>query len=214
MHGMQTLYRLTTGAITLLAVATQYWILMEGRTGMALLQSSVQFFSFFTILTNILAAVALLMPVVAPQSRLSQFLMRPSVRTAITGYIIIVGLVYYLLLRNVGNQHGLGLFIERALHYITPPLFVLDWLLFVPKQGVGWKVGLASLGFPLVYIVWTLAHGALTGWYPYPFIDVPDLGYPRVLKNMAGLVASFLGLELALVGIGRMISQVRELLAR
>lgn len=206
---MATIYRTAAGLITLLAVAVQYWVVMEGRSGDALVRSSIEFFSFFTILTNILAGVALLWPVIAPRTRLAHFLMRPSVRTAITGYIIIVGVVYYLLLRNVGNQHGLGLFVERALHYITPPLFVLDWLLFVPKNGLSWKVGFASLGYPFVYTVWTLLHGAFSGWYPYPFIDVPQLGYSRVLVNMVALVASFLGLELALVGIGRLIAQLR-----
>lgn len=207
---MQTLYRTIAGAVTLLAVAVQYWIVIEGRTGLELFESSVQFFSFFTILTNVLAGVALILPALAPEARVSQFLLRPSVRTAITGYIIIVGVVYYLLLRNVGNQQGVGLFVERSLHYVTPPLFVLDWLLFVRKNELSWKVGVASLGYPLVYGTWIMVHGAFTGWYPYPFIDVTDLGYPRVFTNMTALIASFLGLEMSLVGVGRLISQVRE----
>jgi len=84
---------------------------------------------------------------------------------------------------------------------------VLDWLLFVPKGEVAWRNGIASLGFPAVYAAWTLGHGALSGWYPYPFLDVPDLGYPRTLLNIAGLVLAFLALELLLVGIGRLINR-------
>ena len=52
--------------------------------------------------------------------------------------------------------------------------------------------------------MWTLLHGAVSGWYPYPFLDVSELGYPRTLLNIAGLVLAFLVLELALVGIGRL----------
>jgi len=74
--------------------------------------------------------------------------------------------------------------------------------LFVPKQNLNWRVGLSAMGFPLVYLVWTLAHGAVSGWYPYPFVDVAELGYPRALANIAGLVLVFLGLEVTLVGIG------------
>ncbi len=44
-----------------------------------------------------------------------------------------------------------------------------------------------ALLFPLAYGAWTLAHGAATGWYPYPFVDVVDLGYLRVLANIVGL---------------------------
>ena len=75
---------------------------------------------------------------------------------------------------------GWQLFFERVLHYVTPPLFVLDWLLFVPKgeRRLEDRLRLA-LGFPPLYAVWTLVHGALTGWYPYPFLDVAELGYPQ-----------------------------------
>ncbi len=89
-----------------------------------------------------------------------------------------VGTVYYALLRNVGHAQGWALFFEHVLHYVTPPLFVLDWLLFVPKGEVAWRNGIACLGFPAAYVGWTLAHGAVSGWYPYPFVDVPALGYP------------------------------------
>lgn len=207
---MKDAYRFTAGAITLSAVAVQYWLIVADKEGAAFLSSTVHFLSFFTILTNLLAGVALLWPVLAPRSDLGRFFDRPSVRTAIAGYIIVVGTVYYLLLRNVSNAQGWQLFLEHVLHYVTPPLFVLDWLLFVPKADVAWRNGLACLGFPAAYAAWTLGHGAATGWYPYHFLDVPDLGYPQTLLNIAGLVLAFLVLELALVGIGRAIARAAE----
>jgi hypothetical protein len=69
---------------------------------------SVHFFSFFTILTNLLAAAAMLLPVVAPNSSVGRFLDRPSVRTAITGYIVIVGTVYFALLATSIMPPGSG----------------------------------------------------------------------------------------------------------
>ncbi len=205
----RTLYRAVAGVIVLGVVVIQYGLVTRDESGAALLTTTIHFFSFFTILSNILAGAALLAPVVAPTARAGRFFERPSVRTAITGYIIIVGVVYYLLLRNISHATGAQLLFERALHYVTPPLFVLDWLLFVAKGGVDWRVGFASLEFPAAYAGWTLIHGALTGWYPYPFLDVGELGYPRTLLNIAGLVAAFLVLELALVGIGRGIEGLR-----
>jgi hypothetical protein len=200
---LKTTYRAAAGAFTAFAVGMQYWLLVRGDTFAGLAASSIKFFSFFTILTNALAVAALLVPLIAPRSTVGQFLARPSVRTAITGYIIMVGTIYYLLLRDLSQRQGWPLFFERMLHYVTPPLFVLDWLGFVPKRDLNWRVGLGAMGFPLAYLVWTLAHGAVTGWYPYPFVDVAELGYPRVLANIAGLVLVFLALEVALVGIGR-----------
>jgi hypothetical protein len=204
--GAKAFYRALAGAFALFSVAAQYWLVV--LDGDALVRGSLHFFSFFTILTNILAAVALLAPVIAPASALGHFLVRPSVRTAIAGYIIVVGVVYYALLQGLGPRQGLALYLEYVLHYVTPPLFVLDWLLFVPKGNVPWTTGLAGLGFPAGYAAWTLVHGAMSGWYPYPFVDVADLGYPQALLNIAGLVAAFLVLELALVGLGRLIASL------
>ena len=205
---VKDIYRTIAGAIGLFAVGFQYWSIVLQRSDGAVFTPTVHFFSFFTILTNILAVLALLLPVVAPASRIGRFLDRPSVRTAIAGYIIMVGTVYYLLLRNLGQEEGWTLFFEHVLHYVTPPLFVLDWLLFVRTGEVAFRNGILCLGFPALYVAWTLAHGAATGWYPYPFVDVPELGYPRALLNIAGLVVAFLALELVLVAIGRGIARL------
>lgn len=199
---LQTTYRAAAGAFIALCVVMQYWLLVRGATLAGMAASSLKFFSFFTILTNILAAATLLLPLIAPRSAAGQFLARPGVRTAITGYIIMVGVIYYLLLSDLSQRQGWPMFFERMLHYVTPPLFVLDWLAFVDKRDLNWRLGFAALGFPLAYIAWTLLHGAVAGWYPYPFVDVTELGYPRASLNIAGLALVFLALEVALVGLG------------
>ena len=206
---MKNIYRTIAGVIGLIGVAVQYWLVAEGKSGEALVGTTVHFFGYFTILTNILVAAAMLLPVAAPNSGLGRFLERPTVRAALVGYIVIVGTVYYLLLRNLENATGLHLYFEYVLHYVTPPLFVLDWLLFVPKGGVGWRNGVDSLTYPTAYLVWTLAHGAVSDWYPYPFIDVAKLGYERVLLNSAGLVLAFLVVELVLAGTDRLIKRAQ-----
>lgn len=66
------------------------------------------------------------------------------------------------------------------------------------------------LGYPLVYAAYSLIHGAVTGFYPYPFINVSNLGYDKVLINMAVLVLVFLGLGLALIGIDRRMGRSNE----
>jgi hypothetical protein len=112
---MKNLYRTFVGALGLVAVAVQYWLVTHGQGGALLPASSVRFFSFFTILTNLLAAVAMLAPVLAPESSLGRILGRPSVRTAIAGYIVIVGTVYYALLSAIDKATGLHLYLEYVL---------------------------------------------------------------------------------------------------
>jgi hypothetical protein len=204
---IRDVYRALAGALTLALVVMQYVQVTAGDSGAALRAATIHFFSFFTIQSNLLAAAALLIPVIAPASAAGQFLARPSVRTAITAYIIVVGVVYYLLLHGISQATGWRLTFEHALHYVTPPLFVLDWLLFVPKRDLPWTPRPAALVFPTVYAVWILILGAATGWYPYPFLDVGKHGYAGVAVSIAWLVLAFLALGLALVGCGRLMQR-------
>ncbi len=50
----------------------------------------------------------------------------------------------------------------------------------------------------------------MTGYYPYPFINVAEFGYDKILINMAVLVLVFLGLGLALIGIDRRMGRGNE----
>jgi hypothetical protein len=88
-------------------------------------------------------------------------------------------------------------------HEVAPALYVLDWLLFVPKGYLKFRSALVSIAFPMAYGAYSLIQGALTEFYPYPFLDVSKLGYERVLINMTGLFVVFAGLGLLLIAIGR-----------
>jgi hypothetical protein len=66
------------------------------------------------------------------------------------------------------------------------------------------------LAFPLVYGIWTLVHGARSGFWPYPFLDVGALGWSPVLVHMAAMSALFLGLGLVLVLIDHLLGRLRR----
>jgi hypothetical protein len=125
------------------------------------------------------------------------------VRTAIATYIIVVGVTYHLILRQLWDPQGWQWVADVTLHYVTPVLFVLDWLLFVPKRTVPWWTAIVALVFPLVYLAWTLWHGSWSGFYPYPFVDVSKIGLEKALTNAGGMTAAFLVLCLVLILIGR-----------
>ncbi len=196
---MAALLRTLAAAIGWFAVGLQYWLVMTGDIGPDPINRTINFFSYFTILTNIIAAIAMSASVLAPGS----FFDRPSVRTAITTYIIVVGIVYHLILRDLWNPQGLQWVADISLHYVTPILFALDWLLFVPKRGIPWKTAFTALAYPLVYMGWTLWHGSWSGFYPYPFVDVSQIGLEKALQNAGGMTIAFLALTLLLILIGR-----------
>ncbi len=131
-------------------------------------------------------------------------------RTAILAYIIIVAVIYHYLLAKLWNPQGWELLADTIEHVVTPALYVIDWVLFVPKGTLRWKSAFIWLLFPLAYAVYSLIHGAIMGFYPYPFINVSNLGYDKVLSNMGILVLVFLGLSLALIGIDRRMGRGNE----
>jgi hypothetical protein len=159
----------------------------------------VRFFSFFTIETNLLLATVLTISVVRSQA--DHVMLRPSVKSAVTAYIIIVGLVYAILLRHLAHLQGLQLFADNILHVAIPILYPLYWLAFVPKKRLQWSDPFLWLIFPLAYFVYTLLRGAAFGIYPYPFFDVAKLGYARVSVNALILLGVFCGVGLIVTAI-------------
>jgi hypothetical protein len=208
---MQTTLRVISAAAGLIALGLQFVLEIQIPRGPGLFGSTINYFSYFTILANVAAAVAMLVPVITPESGLGQFLSRPSVRTAIASYLIVVSATYVLFLRHVGNDQGLERVADELMHYVTPVLFIVDWLAFVPKGHVPWRMIWISLIPPTAYGVWTIVHGATTGWYPYPFVNMRSIGYQEGLMNMAVFLAVFISVQLTLIVTDRLIASVRRL---
>jgi hypothetical protein len=84
-----------------------------------------------------------------------------------------------------------------------PPLYVLDWLAFVPKQSLRYRQVPFWLIFPLAYAVVTMVRGATTGYYPYGFLDAGRFGYRLIGINIAVLTLFFIFLSVGFVALGR-----------
>lgn len=188
------------------ALALQLYLTLQLSlaNGKTLSAGLVIYFGFFTILTNLIVAVALSAQLVWPQTGAGQFFARPDVNTAVAAYIAVVGIVYSLLLRHIWDPQGAQLLVDRLLHDVVPVAFLLFWWFAVPKQDLLWSQAPRWLVYPLTYFVYSLIRGELTGLYPYPFIDVTQLGYARTLVNAAGMVLGFLLVALLLIAVSRL----------
>lgn len=171
--------------------------------GMTTVGAMIAYFSFFTIVTNLLVVLGLTFSLWMPNSGGGRFFSRPVVVAGITTYIAMVGATYSLLLRHVWNPEGLQKIADVVLHDLVPVLYVAYWLIFVPKGGLRWKSVLTWLPYPLAYLCFILLRGAISGRCPYYFIDANALGYPRVLFNATMLLCAFLAVGLVLVAISR-----------
>lgn len=161
------------------------------------------YLGYFTVLTNLLAALVLTAASGKRQRRFGRFLARPDVQTATAMSIIVVAAVYHLVLRQLWQPEGWQIVGDDALHTVMPLLFVLHWWLAVSKADLRWRQVIAWQIYPAGYFVYALLRGALNGWYPYPFLDVSALGYPRALGNASVVLLVFIGTGLVLVALGR-----------
>lgn len=164
-------------------------------------------FSYFTILSNTLIALSLTFIIVSPQSRLGRYFSTVSVQSAIALYIFIVGLVYNLVLRGIWEPKGWQLIADNLLHVAVPVLYVLYWLVFIPKGQLNWKDGMVWAYFPLAYLIYSLIRGHFMGWYPYPFLNVSKFGYTKVLVNSGLMVIAFIVVGLLLIVLNRWLAK-------
>jgi hypothetical protein len=165
----------------------------------------VNFFSYFTILSNALAAIALLV------GAYFSFTVRRDPAwfnlslAAIVTYMATTGVVYNLLLRSITLEQGRTLaWSNEVLHLIAPIYIVLVWILSPGKSPLRWRALWAIVAFPIAWAVYTMIRGPLVGWYPYPFLDPSQPGgYGAVAVYVLG-IAGFIGLMgCAVVGLSR-----------
>ncbi|PEB79249.1 hypothetical protein COM95_22195 [Bacillus cereus] len=179
---MVAIYRLLLSLLAFSALITQFVTRAQVKPF-----NPVNFFSFFTIESNILVAVILLLNSlgIATFGRSEQF---GVLRGAATVYILTTGLIYFLLLRGLEESLQTAIpWVNTVLHYIMPLAMILDWVINPPTKTITWKQAASWLVFPLLYVVYSLIRGPFVNWYPYPFLDPRIGGYGRVLLYSIGI---------------------------
>jgi len=96
---------------------------------------------------------------------------------------------------------------DVLLHDALPVLYLIFWFVFVEKSRLRWMDAFRWLAFPGVYFGYVLLRGALTGWYPYPFLDAGDLGYGGMARSTVMLVIAFLAVALTFVAIAKWLNR-------
>ncbi|UXN72493.1 Pr6Pr family membrane protein [Devosia sp. A8/3-2] len=133
------------------------------------------FFAFYTILTNIVLVLIYLSEVL-PTPRLELF-RRPVTRGLMAANIALVGLYVYFVLRHYGALEGVDLLADNILHYLCPTLYLLWWLVSQRHGQLRWTQLPVMLAPTLVYFLYILARGVWVQQYPYPVLNVVELGY-------------------------------------
>ena len=170
----------------------------------------VVFFGYFTVLTNLFVALTATLPLIAGFSGLGRWFGKPTVLGCATTSILIVGITYHFLLRNIWQPQGLQLLADIVLHYVVPILAFAYWLVFPPRSKLGILAPLAWCLYPMGYFVYVFARGKLLGSYPYYFIDVTSIGYRQAMLNSFGLLVAFIVLGAAVLAVATLRNRFRS----
>lgn len=212
--------RAIVAVAVLVAVVAQFVSTASGAAaaGRDVTTTVANFFSFFTILSNVSAAVVLLIAAV-------RFVRRrpaaghpevdsPALATAlawVSTYMIVTGVVYNLLLRGLPLQPETVGWSNEILHVWGPLFLLLDVLLGSGRRRLPWTAALGAAIFPIAWIVYTLLRAPLitnptTGapfWYPYPFLDPSTGGWGSVAVYIVVIALAIVALAVGVVAIGR-----------
>ncbi|MEO6999882.1 MAG: Pr6Pr family membrane protein [Terracoccus sp.] len=186
-----TLVVATVALVLQLALIISGQNVLEGAaTPVSDLERVRRFFCYFTIQSNFLVAVAMGYIV----SRRTDSQLFRVIRLASLVGITVTGIVAAVALPPSPSYSTLNLLCDRLLHIAVPALTFIGWLAFGPRGKVRREDLLPSLIWPVLCLVATLALGPFVNWYPYPFINVNQIGYGRTLINCAVIAVLFFAL--------------------
>ncbi|TPW71594.1 Pr6Pr family membrane protein [Schumannella sp. 10F1B-5-1] len=180
--------------VLLVAFGLQFYLLFTGGadansgeagSSIPLAVRFARLFSFFTILSNVLVLVV---AIAKATGRGASWLWRLIHLDALLS-IVVTGSVFGLILAPGLQLRGEAVVATALFHNVSPVLFALAWLVFGPRRQ--WDARLALLAFiwPAVWLAVTFTRGAITGWYPYPFLDVNQVGLGGAVLGALAVVA-------------------------
>jgi hypothetical protein len=188
-----------------LQVSTAFW---RGKGIEDVTVNVTNFFSFFTIESNVLSAVVLLLGAwILFARRGADPSWYTGLRAATVTYMLTTGVVYNLLLRGIELPQGSTLaWSNEVLHLVAPLYLVIDWIFAPGRTPLASKAVWPVLIFPLVWGVYTLIRGPITAdavygkpyWYPYPFLN------PNTSPEGYFSVAFYFMLIAAVIGLAGM----------
>ena len=182
------IYKISFGLLALSSIITEIIVLITRDKF-----NPINFFSYFTIESNLLVAIVLLASAVA--LRLGKNDKLDNIRGAITVYISIVGIGFSVLLAGMENVEFTAVAWDNlVLHYIMPIAVLIDFVWDRPRKKMEFSRSISWMIFPAIYLCYTLIRGPFAMWYPYPFLNPSTSGNVMVGISIIGM--SILGLAL------------------
>lgn len=191
-------YRLGFGLLTLAAITTQLLHNIHLQVF-----NPVNFFSFFTIESNVLASLIYVVAGVAAFAG-KQGTQLALLRGAATLYMTVTGIIYILLLAGLTQSDSSIPWVNVVLHYIMPLAVLADWLVSPPAVRIAFKQTAWWLVFPVTYLIYSLIRGHIVSWYPYPFLNPANGGYIKIAVTGICIATAFVALTWVIASVTRL----------
>lgn len=159
---------------------------------------------FFTTISNL--SVALIYSAIA--LGLVRF-RHPLLIAGLALTMLLVGAVFEIMLRPHLDLHGIKLINNFILHDLVPGLCVAAWIALAEKGLLRWRDPWIIALFPIAYLLYALARGAIGGTYPYPFLDPVRIGWSGVTGAVCGIAIAFLLIGHAMIALDRFLARRR-----
>ena len=106
-------------------------------------------------------------------------------------------------------------------HVVLPILYIADWFLFYERKKAKWYYPIASIGFPLAYVIFLLIQAVILKFdasilipttetpliYPYVFVNLDTQGVPGVLMWIGILAVAFAAVGFAFFGLDKLLGK-------
>ena len=103
-------------------------------------------------------------------------------------------------------------------HVVLPVMYIADWFLFYERKKCKWYYPIASIAFPLAYVIFLLVQAIILKFdssilipttttpliYPYFFVNLDTQGLPGVLMWVGILSVVFAAVGFAFFGLDRL----------
>jgi hypothetical protein len=163
------------------------------------------FFAFYTILTNIVLVLIYLSEVL-PTQRLAIF-RHPVTRGSMVACITLVSLYVFFVLRHLYAPTGLLELSDRLLHYVAPLVYILWWVIGQPHGQLRWSNLPVMLLPTLIYFVVVMLRGVWLHRYPYPFMNIDELGIGAVLLGALFMAAGLAALSALVIALDHFLTR-------
>ena len=169
-------FRLAIAALEIVALVANYQYVLGFRTF-----ATVNFFSYFTVQSAMLAVVTLLIAAWYALMRPVDPVFLGTLRTMVTVYLLVSGIVFALIVAQASTlDYRIDVpWSDTLLHFVVPALAVIAWTVdafLAVNPPVPWSTVAWALVLPTIWLVYTLLRGAEVGWYPYFFLDETQVG--------------------------------------